>query len=144
MILAIRTDKPESELYLFNGGRVVAETKWPAHRELADTLLQKIETLLKAANTQLADVSGIVVFTGEGSFTGLRIGTTVANTIAYSNNIPIVASTGNDWIENGLKIIKSAKTGELITPQYHSEPNITRPAFRVGRLKKLELDDSAK
>jgi len=127
MILAIRTDKPEAELYLLNDGKVASEIKWEAHRELADTLLVKIKELLESKNITNNDIEGIIMHTGEGSFTGLRIGTTVANAMAYSLNIPILAAKGDDWIDSGIKAIKSAKAGELVVPEYNAEPNITKP-----------------
>ena len=127
MILAIRTDKPEAELYLINNGKVASELKWEAHRELADTLLLKINELLKSKNITQDDIKGIIMHTGEGSFTGLRIGTTVANAMAYSLNIPIAAAKGGEWIRSGLEAIESAKVGDLVVPEYNAEPNITKP-----------------
>lgn len=137
MILAMRTDRPEAELYLIEKNQIVTHETWQAHRELADTILQKINTILESKNCKLADIGGLIVFTGEGSFTGLRIGTTVANAIAYSNNVPIVVSSGSDWIDTGLKEIKEAKPGKLAVPIYHSEPNITQS-------KKLSLEERSK
>ncbi len=137
MILAMRTDRPEAELYLIEKNQIVTHETWQAHRELADTILQKIEAIIESKNCKLADISGLIVFTGEGSFTGLRIGTTVANAIAYSNNVPIVVSSGSDWIDTGLKEIKEAKPGKLAVPIYHSEPNITQS-------KKLSLEERPK
>lgn len=127
MILALRTDKPEAELYLLEDNRAVAEIKWEAHRELADTLLSKIKKLLDSKDLNNKDIKGIIMHTGEGSFTGLRIGTTVANAMAYSLNIPIVSTEGEDWISLGIENIKSAKPGDLVVPKYNSEPNITKP-----------------
>jgi tRNA threonylcarbamoyladenosine biosynthesis protein TsaB len=127
MILALRTDKPEAELYLLENSEVVSGMKWEAHRELADTLLTKINELLKSKNITQEGIKGIIMHTGEGSFTGLRIGTTVANAMAYSLNIPIVAAKGKDWIKSGSEAIKTAKVGGLVVPEYNAEPNITKP-----------------
>lgn len=127
MILALRTDKPESELYLVNNNEVVKSLKWEAHRELADTLLMKIKEIMDSEGIGNEDLSGIIMHTGEGSFTGLRIGTTVANALAYSFNIPIVPAEGEDWLKLGMEIIKSAKPGDLVVPKYNAEPNITKP-----------------
>ena len=127
MILAIRTDKPEAELYLLESNEVVSEMRWEAHRELADTLLTKINELLKLKNISQEGIKGIIMHTGEGSFTGLRIGTTVANAMAYSLSIPIAAAKGGEWIKSGLVAIGSAKVGDLVVPEYNAEPNITKP-----------------
>ena len=127
MILALRTDKPEAELYLYENSNLVDGYKWEAHRKLADELLLKVEGILKKNKLEFKDVSGIIIFTGSGSFTGLRIGTTVANTLAYSLGIPIVESAGENWIKTGLEKIKSVKPGQYVVPKYNAEPNITQP-----------------
>jgi tRNA A37 threonylcarbamoyladenosine modification protein TsaB len=127
MILALRSDKPEAELYLFDDGKKVAEIKWEAHRELADTLLSKIKEILVNNNIADNEIAGIIMHTGEGSFTGLRIGTTVANAMSYSLGVPIVATEGDNWISEGLGKITSSKPGNLVVPKYNSEPNISQP-----------------
>src|SRR3990167_1513874 len=104
MILAIRTDKPEAELYLLDdNGKEVAKNIWRADRSLADTLLVQIKDFLKKNNILYRDLAGVIIFSGQGSFTGLRIGTTVANTLAYSLHIPIAKSTNVDWFSDGFK-----------------------------------------
>jgi len=125
MILAIRSDKPEAELYLLDNNKVVKELKWPAHRELADTLIGNITKLAESAGIKLRSIDGIIIHTGEGSFTGLRIGTTVANALAYGLTIPIVAAESDSWIERGLKDLAQREVGEYVIPKYSSEPNIT-------------------
>jgi tRNA threonylcarbamoyl adenosine modification protein YeaZ len=127
MILALRTDKPTAELYLLDDKTKVDKYSWEAHRQLADSLLLKIKGLLDKNKITLNDLTGIIIFTGEGSFTGLRIGTATANALAYGLNIPITASKGEKWIELGLENIASTKVGEFVVPEYSAEPNITRP-----------------
>ena len=127
MILALRSDKPEAELYLFNDGKKIAEIKWEAHRELADTLLSKIKEILVNNNVADNEITGIIMHTGEGSFTGLRIGTTVANAMSYSLGVPIVSTEGDNWINEGLGKITSSKPGNLVVPKYNAEPNISQP-----------------
>lgn len=128
MILTLRTDKPEAELHLLAAdGKAIAEHTWVAHRELAATLVPTIQTFLGEQDTSTRELTGLLVFSGAGSFTGLRIGATVANALAYANNIPIAAGEGQDWITDGLSKLKTAKPGDYVVPTYDREPNITRP-----------------
>ncbi len=127
MILGLRTDKPEAELYLYNGTDIKAEVRWQAHRELSDTLLRKIEELLSTNGTKLSDLTGIVVYEGPGSFTGLRIGISIANTLAYSLNIPIAGAEGDNWQEVSLKKLVNTESPTVIIPKYGSEAHITKP-----------------
>lgn len=128
MILALRTDKPEAELHLLDAaGTEIAVHTWQAHRELAATLVTTIHKFLEQQHTGTKELTGLIVFSGAGSFTGLRIGATVANALAYANKLPIAAGEGEDWIAVGLAKLKSTKPGEYVIPTYDREPNITKP-----------------
>ena len=128
MILALRTDKPEAELYLYADAKEQVDSlTWLAHRELSDTLLEKIEILLKRNSQSLDKITGICVYKGPGSFTGLRIGITVANTLAYSLQIPIIGSTGDTWLTNCLRNLTVQSRTTAILPEYGSEAHITQP-----------------
>lgn len=126
LILTIRTDKPEAEIGLYENEEQVKYEVWIAHRQLAETIHQKIKALLHAVDKNLEDIEGIVVFKGPGSFTGLRIGMSVANALAYSLKIPVVGAMG-DWIEQGLDDLIVGKGEKLATPEYGSEANTTPP-----------------
>ena len=52
-------------------------------------VLPLIETLLSEHRFKLSDISAITVATGPGSFTGLRVGATVANALGYLLDIPV-------------------------------------------------------
>src|ERR1019366_326519 len=99
LLLTMRTDKPDAELGLYEDEKQLKYETWAAHRELAETIHQKLADMLIAQGRTLRDVEGIVVFKGPGSFTGLRIGITVANTLAYSLGLPIVATEEPQWLE---------------------------------------------
>lgn len=126
MILAIRTDNPDAELCLI-GDKGEDSTTWYAHRELSNTLLQKIDELLATNNQTKSDLSGIIVYQGPGSFTGLRIGITVANTMAYALSIPVVGTTGDQWKEEGTRLLEKTVHFEAVVPLYGQDPRITTP-----------------
>ena len=124
LTLLIRTDKPESELYLYDTDKLLDEIKWTAHRELAETIHVKIKELLENNDKNLDDLQHIVVFQGPGSFTGLRIGMSVANALAYSLEIPVLATNGSKWMQVSLEE-KQLNNFNLASPIYGSEPHIT-------------------
>lgn len=128
MILALRTDSPIAEFYLFSQkGQKLSEKTWQADRNLARELLSQLEIFLRDNNAVFQDITGLIVYRGPGSFTGLRIGLTVANTWAYSENIPIVGETGDDWREMGIKHLQMGTNHTGVMPLYGSEPRITKP-----------------
>ena len=125
LILTLRTDKPEAELGLHNDRAQLAHVTWQAHRQLAETIHTKLQELLTSASKQLADLQAIVIYEGPGSFTGLRIGMSVANALAYSYHIPVIAKTGDDWVNLGIKAVLSGQKNEIALPHYGAEVHIT-------------------
>jgi len=127
IILTIRTDKPEAEIGLFDGDKKLAYSTWQAHRQLAETIHIRIQELLDSQGKQLKDLQGIVVFQGPGSFTGLRIGVSVANAFAYGLDIPLVAALGRDWLKQGCQQLSEGQNDGPVLPKYGSPPHITLP-----------------
>jgi tRNA threonylcarbamoyladenosine biosynthesis protein TsaB len=125
IILTIRTDKPEAEIGLYDDDTQLAYEVWHAHRQLAETIHQKIEALLQGQDKTLTDIQGIVTFQGPGSFTGLRIGLTVANALKYSYDLPIVSQQDPSWIETGVARLKKGESDELAMPYYGADAHIT-------------------
>lgn len=127
MILALKTDQPEAEVVLLKNEKTIVAHLWKAHRELSNTLLIVIEEQLKKAGYTLQDLTGIIVYRGPGSFTGLRIGITTANALAYSLGIPVVGPTTDEWQQKGLQLLKDNTIDGFVQPLYGSAPNITQP-----------------
>ena len=125
LILTLRTDKPEAEIGLYDGKKQLAYETWQAHRELAETIHRKIDQLLLRQGRTLAQVEGIVCFQGPGSFTGLRIGLTVANTLAYGLGAPIVAAQDPGWLETGIARLQNGENDVQALPFYGAEAHIT-------------------
>lgn len=130
IILTIRTDKPDAEIGLYDDEKELVYETWYAHRGLAETLHAQIEALLNKRSYVLSDIEGIVCFEGPGSFTGLRIGMTVANALAYSYTLPIVAvaDDGNtQWQRVGIMRLLAGESDKVALPQYGSAAIITTP-----------------
>lgn len=127
IILAIRTDKPEAEIGLYKDEDRLTYKTWLAHRKLAETLHESIRDLLKSQNLNLAQVQGIVCYKGPGSFTGLRIGITVGNALAYGLDAPIVSETSDSWLLDGVKRLMSGESEPVALPEYGADVHITLP-----------------
>lgn len=89
MILRIDTkDQKIISVSLKGNGKIVkilsAKNKYGSQ-----VLLPLIIKLLRTTNYELRTLKGIEVETGPGSFTGLRVGVSVANALGYSLGIPV-------------------------------------------------------
>lgn len=127
MILALRTDSMTAFIATLSpAGEVVKSKEWEAGRQLSVQLPAAIDEILEQSDSSYAGLSGLIIYEGPGSFTGLRIGITIANTIAHELNIPIVGSTGDTWLEDGVEKLKTAKPGIIVMPVYGGEANITK------------------
>jgi tRNA threonylcarbamoyladenosine biosynthesis protein TsaB len=126
MILLLDTSTPVCKLSLVDGDwRYDAE--WESGRELAKGLLGYIQSELGAQGKSFNDLTGLVAFQGPGSFTGLRIGITVLNTLSYADRLPIVGATGDNWQQEGLARIRNGESDDIVLPEYGAEANITTP-----------------
>jgi tRNA threonylcarbamoyladenosine biosynthesis protein TsaB len=123
LIVTIKTDQPIAEIVLYAGTTRQHSIEWSAHKQLAETIHTKLQELV--AGYGLGTISGIVVFQGPGSFTGLRIGVSVANALAYSLAIPIVGSLGDNWQERGVERLLLGGSDTVVVPEYGSPPHIT-------------------
>lgn len=126
MILLLDTSTPVCKLTLIDGDSRVEE-QWQADRTLAKELLGYLHGKLEAQEKTWQDVSGIGAFRGPGSFTGLRIGLTVLNTLADALSIPIVGATGDDWQAEAMQKLRAGDNEKIVLPEYGSDAHITKP-----------------
>lgn len=71
------------------GGEPLGISSWPAGHRHGEQLLPSIGRLLGEANVRRSRLRGIVVGTGPGAFTGLRVGIATAKALAHGLGIPI-------------------------------------------------------
>lgn len=117
---------PVIELVLVVDGTSTRYT-WQADRQLANHMLGYLRDRLAEHNKTFRDIDGIGVFQGPGSFTGLRIGLTVLNTLAAAQQIPIVGVSGVDWQEDVLQRLRHGESDQLVLPVYGSPAHVTTP-----------------
>ena len=67
----------------------VLETIEKEEKNHSEHLVPSINKILDSNNLSVEDINKIIVVNGPGSFTGVRLGVTVAKTLAYTTNTPI-------------------------------------------------------
>ena len=128
MILALDTSTPITELFLADsGGKILKQIKAETGNQLSEQLLQIIEDALKDAGLKLSNLTGLIFVSGPGSFTGLRIGASTINALAYSLNIPVVGvPMGPDWLIKGLARLNDMEDDKIVKLEYGAEAHITK------------------
>ncbi len=76
-LLAIDTSTEQAGLALFDGSAMI-ESSWPAGRTQTVSVLPRIEEMLSGQGLKIEDVGAIGAARGPGTFTGLRVGLSVA------------------------------------------------------------------
>jgi hypothetical protein len=71
-------------------GTVLAADVFEGRYRHSQELLPAVQRLLAAAELQLRDLAGVIVGTGPGAFTGLRVGLATAKTLAHELGVPVV------------------------------------------------------
>jgi tRNA threonylcarbamoyladenosine biosynthesis protein TsaB len=127
IILTIKTSHPKAEIGIYKDNKQLEYLTWEAHLELTKTIHLKIKEISAAADISLSELDGVVVFSGPGSFTGLRIGVSVAKALAYSWSIPIVGAQDAGWIDVGIVKLLAGKNETNLTPLYGRVANTTKP-----------------
>ena len=126
MIVLWNSAEMTVQLTLIDGDKRT-DYEWAAERNLACDMPAYLRDRLAENGASFADISGIGVFRGPGSFTGLRIGLAVLNTRAHEQRIPIVGVTGDAWREECLARLQNGRNDEIVLPEYGAEARITKP-----------------
>jgi tRNA threonylcarbamoyladenosine biosynthesis protein TsaB len=90
MILCLETATRVCSVALCSRSGVIASMDNDEGRSHASLLTVFIDKILKEQNLKTADLDAIAVSKGPGSYTGLRIGVSVAKGIAYASSIPLI------------------------------------------------------
>lgn len=126
MLLLLDTSTSECRLWLIDGDEESYYT-WEAGRELARGLLEFLDACTKKHDVRLAEIEGLGVYRGPGSFTGLRIGISTLNTLASFTDVPIVGTQGDDWRLQARRRLAAHENDKIVLPEYGREARITSP-----------------
>lgn len=155
MLLAIDTSTSWISLALYDGSFVRYETTWQTQHHHTIELAPAINVLLAQTATAPADLTGIAVAVGPGSFTSLRIGLAAAKGFALALNIPLVGVPSLDVValsqpldEKPLIAVLTAGRTRLAYAEYRcegsqwqqvSEPDVIDPKDLVKTITEPTL-----
>ncbi|WP_077210603.1 tRNA (adenosine(37)-N6)-threonylcarbamoyltransferase complex dimerization subunit type 1 TsaB [Bacillus dakarensis] len=128
-ILAIDTSNYALGIAVIDGEKVIGEYITNVKKNHSIRVMPSIERLLLDCDLKPADLTKIVVAKGPGSYTGVRIGVTIAKTLAWTLNIPLVgvsslailASSVGRYYQGSVSPLFDARRGQIYTGLYRYE-----------------------
>lgn len=90
-ILSLETSAKICSVAIHNQGRLVATSEVHVEQSHASKLATLIDQVRNLAGIQVSQLEAVAISSGPGSYTGLRIGTSVAKGLCFSLEIPLIS-----------------------------------------------------
>jgi len=147
LILGIETATETCAAALWQEGSLLGEIRVKQKKVHAEFLAGMIEQLMQPCRQKYANLDGIAVSIGPGSFTGLRIGMALAKGIAYAHKIEIAGIHTPDAIASGIAanapgiaVVLPSRKGEVYAARYK---NLEGAYHREGEIVAIEINQLA-
>jgi tRNA threonylcarbamoyl adenosine modification protein YeaZ len=136
MRLAIDTSGVDQALVVLDGRRLLAADDWV--RDRADPpVLVRLDAVVRRAGGEPDDLDAVVAARGPGSFTGLRVGLSLAAGLAYARHIPL-------YVADSLPILARRASGDPATVALRDAGRREVYAWREGEVaRRLSVDELA-
>jgi len=136
MRLAIDTSGVEQAMVVLDGHRLLAAEDWVRSRDDAP-VLARLDALVKRAGGRPDDLDGVAAARGPGSFTGLRVGLSLAAGLAYARHVPL-------HLVDSLLILARRATGDAATVALRDAGRSEVYAWRAGEpARRMPTDELA-
>jgi len=104
LILSIETATEVCSVALHDDGALVDFKDWPEPNAHATQLGLLVRDLMQRSGYAFSDLDAVAVSEGPGSYTGLRIGTSLAKGICYAAELPLISISTLQAIALGSRI----------------------------------------
>lgn len=127
-ILALESSAVSASVALCEDERLIAQSFQNTGLTHSQTLLPMVEALLSSCGVSLNEIDLLGVAAGPGSFTGLRIGVSLAKGLAWAREIPCAACSTLEamaWnalaLEGDICTAMDARRGQVYNARFHSD-----------------------
>lgn len=114
---------------IINDGKIAYIYNNNDNHDTSSKMMPVLAEAFDKAELKPQDIDKIFAVTGPGSFTGIRVGLTVAKTMAYTLNIPIVPISSLEVMAsgNGGTALINARRGYVFAGTYDNDLNNVYP-----------------
>jgi len=137
MIFYINTSQRENIEFAIIENREIFLLRKNTGLKQSEQALFLLDSFLKKNKFKLTDIKKIVVNRGPGSFTAVRLGIVLANTLSFGLKIPVAGIYNLELAsdEDYLKLSKLKFFSNFVKPYYDREPDITKSKKKGVRIK---------
>ena len=140
-IIGLDTTSQSGSVSLINDNKVLGECLFNVGPRHSENVVSSLEWLLDTLNTDKKDIDAVAVSVGPGSFTSVRVGVTIAKSLAYSMKVKIVGVSSLEVLamnipgtEKSICSVIDAKRDEVYSAVYKYTGNL----LTVEREEKVE------
>lgn len=136
-------------------GRLLASKAFEGRYRHSQELLPAVSALIDEAGLRLPDLVAVVVGTGPGAFTGLRVGIATAKTLAHELGRPVIGIASSDalhaaaeagsvlWLPSGSRERLSVTAGEAPVVVPGASPGASEDQAGAANAVAVDLDGRA-
>ena len=144
MELCIDTSTRYASVGISKEGRIVAELAWRSERNHSVELAPAMRRVMEHAGVQMEDLTAVFAAVGPGGFSALRVGLSVAKSLAMARGLPLVGINTLDieavpfrGLGGVLATVIGAGRSKVYLAKYDSSPS-PEGDYRVVERKSLE------
>lgn len=120
-VLAIDTSNKTLSVAIVKDEGMIVEQTVPDTLQHSVKLMPAIQEVLQESQVSMQELTGVIVAKGPGSYTGLRIGVTVAKTLAKTLHIPLKAVSSLQAIV--ANVVEVVPEGAYVVPFFDARRN---------------------
>ena len=150
LLLAIDTSSRTGGVALLDGTVILAEENWLGGGNQTAQVLPVVSRICEQAGRTVGELEAVVVATGPGSFTGLRVGASLGKGLAVALRIPLIgiptldaAAYQHRHVSGTILAVVSAGRGLLYAGVYRSTARGLRRSGEFLTLTAEELAETA-
>lgn len=124
MLVAIDTSSDTSGVALWGATGLMAQLQWHSGRRHSEQVLAQLDQLCRLVDVTPSTITHVAVSCGPGSWSGIRVGISIAKGLAIANNIPVTAVNALDVLawpwrgQHAITALLSLGRGRLAVAHY--------------------------
>jgi len=145
LIIGLDTTSQSGSVSLINENKILGECLFNVGPRHSENVVSSLEWLLDTLNVEKNDIEAVAVSIGPGSFTSVRVGVTIAKSLAYSMKIKIVGISSLEVLamniprtEKSICTLLDAKRDEVYSAVYKYSNDV----LTIKRDEKVESIES--